>query len=148
MQSKIASVVVAAGLLSSCVSFLPTYDEALFKHLESVNDDLSRIEAAVNVVYLPPPKFEKVETFYVDAIAHLALAQQIANGQRDYYRGRISGSPSAQLQSAIANCNQALKLQMNRHREGPINPKTLAVFATADACSIPKLMAGRLKRKN
>lgn len=142
------ALLLLAAAVSGCVSVLPSYDEALFKHLEALNDDLSKIDAAVGIVYDPPPSFSKVETFYVDAFAHLSEAEKIASGQRDYYEGRLAGRPADLIHQAILGCSEALRIQMDRHRQSPISKETLAIFAVDETCAIPKLMVGRLRRSS
>lgn len=149
MSLRVLAAVACAIAVSGCQtfeSFLPSYDEALFRTLSDVNVQLDKIDAVV-VVAEPAASFDKVEDYYVAAIADLSQARRIADGQSVYYAGRVAGRPADLIVRAIDNCNTLVIAQLRRHqdRERPMTSQLLGVLGVHEACSVPVLMVGRLK---
>ncbi len=146
ISGGVASVCCAIAL-ASCVSFVPTYDAVLFKHLEAVSDDLSKVEGAVGDVYPTSTPFEKVEGLYVDAFGNLVEAEKIVSGQRAFYRDRLADAAVSELQQAIQNCRQALTEQMTKHRAAPMTKAFMETLAAQNACKVATTMQGLLKEE-
>ncbi len=139
-----SAAVILAAFSAACVTFLPSYDETIFEHLEAVNDSIDKINVAVSKVYTSPPAFAMVQVYYVDALANVTAAIDVSRGREQYLRVRASGRPAQIITRALENCENALNSQMTAHRKSNLNRETLAVFATKDACDIAKIMEGRL----
>lgn len=141
------SYVLAISLftLSSCISVTPTFDEALMKHVEALNNDIDKIDSAVSAVYEDKTPFSKVEGIYVDAVSNVRSAIYIAEGRATYLRNRVSGRPAQIIHKALLICQEALMTQLAAHRKAPFNVETASTFATKEACSVPKLFEARLK---
>jgi hypothetical protein len=146
MMRLFPHVLLYVCFLSSCAGFVPTYDEAIFQKISAVNDDLDKISAAVAKVYTEPPPFSKLETYYIDATANLDAAIDVAEGRATYLKDNISGRPAELVVIALKTCGTALQLQMDAHRKSALNRQTLEVFATKDACAVPRVMESRLKK--
>ncbi|MDZ4363073.1 hypothetical protein [Brevundimonas sp.] len=146
LAKSAVGMLASAFLLSGCVHFLPSYDAALYDEVVGVNGELDKIEAAVTAVYSPAPSFDKVEGFYVAAVAHLTEAERIATGQRLYYSGQLAAEPAGLIAAAIGNCRRAVTAVMERHRRAPIDAAAWSVLALEEVCGVPALMVGRLNR--
>lgn len=146
LHALMALLIVSGPMVSGCVSFIPTYDAAIYKKLEAVEDDLHKIDAAVGVIYAAPTPFEKVESYYVDAVANVQQAKDIAEGRRAYFKDRISGRPATLLAQSIDRCAQGLKLQMDRHKQAPIDRTLLDNLAVTETCAVARSMESRLNR--
>lgn len=138
-------IVVAATLLSACVSFLPTFDESLHKSLEAAVSDINKVGAAVALN--PQPPFERIEPFYVSALGHLRGAEATATGITRNYSGSPATGSAQLLAGAIAECRAAVERMLTRHREGSF---THSLFEQSNlaggTCAIPTLMSSRLRR--
>ena len=140
------AVIIAAVALSGCVSFVPTYDNALYTDLSAVQTDVGKIHTTVQTVHDgPTTPFSSVESYYTDAFTHLNDAMKIAKGQVSYLRGKMAEKPAQDLQKSIANCQQALTLTMNAFKMGPISPAVESTFADNTACAAPSTMEALLK---
>lgn len=142
------AILAAAILVSSCQSFgfLPSYDAALYKHASGVGEEIDKIAASVNTVHGGAASFDKVESYYVAAFAHLTEANRIVDGQRTYHAGRVAAEPARLIDDALDRCRQALEAVMNRHRQAPISAATWSTLALDETCDVPALMVGRLNR--
>ncbi len=156
MSSRLLAAVLCAlavsGAVSGCQtfqSFLPTYDEALFSAVSDVNVQLDKIDAAV-VVAEPAASFDKVEGYYVAALADLSRARRIAAGQSANHAGRVAGEPADLIVQAIDKCNGLVIEQLRRHQDTahPMTSQVLSVLGVHETCSVPALMVGRLKVKD
>lgn len=144
-MQRLIILCILSFLVSGCISVTPSFDEALYKHLEALNADLDKIDAAVNNVYTTPPPFNKLEGYYVSASANIDRALAISKGREEYLKGNISGRPAEIISQAIDNCRKAFNIQLSANKLRPLDRKTLEVLAVRDACNIAKLMESRLK---
>ena len=141
----VASILLPLSVIGCGSTFIPTYDEALYKSIEGIGSNLQKIETATLVINTKPTPFSKVEPYYIGAFSNLDEAQKILDGQRDYYRNKIPEGPILILKQALDNCRAAMKLQLDRHQSAPISRDLIVTFATIDTCSVPKMMQARLK---
>lgn len=146
MKRRLLALLCVPVLLSGCVTFLPAYDEALYKHLSTVSDDVGKIHTAVEVTHTGPVDYSVVEPYYTEALSHVAAAKTIAAGASVYSKGKLAGRPADDLTAAITNCETVLKLEMERHRGAPVDAVTEQGFSDTKACAIPATMEALLKR--
>ena len=148
MKSRFLVCAGAAMALSGCISFVPTYDDALYKHLDAVSSDVDKIHTAISVVHSGPTEFSVVEAYYVDAFSNLAAAKQIATDRTTYSAHKLAEKPAADELQAIKNCEAALTQIMARHKSAPMTAATEALFADQGVCGVPATMEALLKKAN
>lgn len=150
-----ATIAAAAPLLlllplPGCVSFLPSYDAAIFAKMDGAVTDLERVRAAVAVPYDPAPGFDDVEPLYISALGGVIAAEKIAAGRAgpvDSVRGRPAQEAAGLVAGAIRTCRTAIETMMRRHqRGGRIDAQTFDDSLLIDTCAIPRVMEARLNR--
>jgi hypothetical protein len=131
--------------LPGCVSFLPTYDQAVHEQLGSAVDEINKIGTAASLPYRTPA-FAEVEPYYIAAFSHLSSAKETAAYREQGLTGRVSARSAAIVREAIGNCERALELLRDLHRSEGIDGTDFADSSVRQTCTIPVMMEHRLQR--
>jgi hypothetical protein len=132
-------------LLSSCVSFLPTYDQEVHGQLRSAVDEINKIGTVVSLPYRKAT-FDEVESYYIAAFSHLTAAEETASFREGGLAGRVSARSAAIVREAIQNCQRALETLRDLHRTEGIDATDFADSSVRRTCTIPAMMEERLQR--
>jgi hypothetical protein len=141
--------VVATLLLTGCISFLPSYDAAVYAKLDAAVTDLERIRAAVALPYEPKPSFDDLEPLYISALGGVIAAEKIASSRAgpELVRGRPDQEAAKLVATAVGECRAGIEDVMRRHqRTGAISPASFDEALVIDTCAIPRVMESRLRR--
>lgn len=139
-------VLLAAFALGGCVSFLPTYDEALYKRLETAVTEIEKIGGALTPDYTPQPPYATFEPYYISALGNLRAAEELAAGRSLGYRGSLSARSASLVEQAIHNCRSAVDRMRVHHQAHGLTRVVFENASVTETCSIPKMMEARLKR--
>ena len=133
--------------LTACVSFLPDQRQDIVAKLSNVEDQLAKIRATIEADAPSPTPYERVEPYYVAALASLKQAENVANSREAYSKGKLSQIPAENSVRAIANCRNAIELNRRDYKgNGPSPNQDDNLDVLENNCSIPKFMESLFRK--
>jgi len=132
--------------LGGCAIFAPAYNEAVYTKLDGAHSSLSKIETALETKAPQRTRYRDVEPYYIEALAMVKDAGDIAAQRPAYLQGKPSARAAQLLADNIERCRQSIELSRAAFEEnGQQANETDNISIVRNICSIAKTMEGSLK---
>ncbi|TCL73922.1 hypothetical protein [Rhizobium sp. BK251] len=137
---------VLALPIAACVSFAPTFDATIYDRLSAANSSLAKLETAIETKAPGKLRYSDAEGYYIDALAEIGEAQDVADRRPAYLSGQPSAEAARLSAANIKSCREAIEFSRTTFKESGQAVRTLDDLSTVrNTCAIPKTMEGMLK---
>jgi hypothetical protein len=133
-------------LLGSCTAFAPTYNEAIYSKLDGAHSSLTKIETTMETKAPSRTQYRDVEPYYIDALAQVKEAGDIAGKRPAYLHGRPAAKAAELVADNIGRCHDAIeesRASFDAKGQAPNEADNIAI--ARNTCAIAKTMEGALK---
>ncbi|KQV81752.1 hypothetical protein [Rhizobium sp. Root1220] len=133
-------------LLGGCAAFAPTYSEAIYTKLDGAHSSLTKIETAIETKAPRHTPYRDVEPYYIDALAQVKEAGDIAEKRPAYLQGRPAADAAQLVADNIDRCRKAIersRAAFDGDGQAPNEADNVAIVR--NTCAIAKTMEGSLK---
>ncbi len=132
--------------LSGCSIFAPVYNEAVYTKLDGAHSSLTKIETTLETKAPQRARYRDVEPYYIEALAMLKDAGDIAGRRPAYLQGKPSARAAQLLADNIERCRQSIELSRAAFEESGQQPSEADSISIArNTCGIARTMEGSLK---
>ncbi len=133
-------------LLGGCAIFAPSYNEAIYTKLDGAHVSLTKIETSIEASSPSRVPYGKVEPYYIDALAGVKEAADIAGKRPAYLRGRPAANAAQLLVDNIDNCRRAIEASRAAFKaDGQAPNEADNISVVRNVCAMLKTMEGALK---
>ncbi|MBW9117300.1 hypothetical protein JNB88_27145 [Rhizobium cauense] len=132
--------------LGGCSVFAPAYNEAVYSKLDGAHSSLTKIETTLETKAPQRARYRDVEPYYIEALAMVKDASDIAGQRPAYLRGKPSAHAAQLLVNNIERCRQSIEISRAAFEEnGQQANEADNVSIVRNTCGIAKTMEGSLK---
>lgn len=133
--------------LGSCGSFFaPNYNETIYKKIEGVNASLAKIETVTETKAPAKATYSDVEPYYIEALAGVKEAKEIADSKPAYLKGRPAADAAQALAGNIGKCQDAIESSRSRFKSvGQASNEADNLAIVRNVCGIPNTMQSALR---
>ncbi|MBB3542037.1 MULTISPECIES: hypothetical protein [unclassified Rhizobium] len=132
--------------LDGCAIFAPAYNEAVYTKLEGAHSSLTKIETALGTKAPQRTRYRDVEPYYIEALAMVKDAGEIAGQRPAYLQGKPSARAAQLLADNIERCRQSIELSRAAFEENGQQPNEADnISIVRNTCGIARTMEGSLK---
>ncbi|RDJ12263.1 hypothetical protein [Rhizobium grahamii] len=132
--------------LGGCSIFAPGYNEAIYTKLDGAHSSLTKIETALEMKAPQHARYRDVEPYYIEALAMVKDAGDIAQRRPAYLKGRPSAHSAELLSGNIETCRQGIedsRASFEARGQRPNEADNISILR--NTCGIAKTMEGSLK---
>ncbi|KRB60303.1 hypothetical protein ASE04_24855 [Rhizobium sp. Root708] len=132
--------------LGGCSIFAPAYNEAIYTKLDGAHSSLTKIETALETKAPQHARYRDVEPYYIEALAMVKDAGDIAERRPVYLKGKPSAHAAKLLAGNIEICRKAIETSRASFEAGGQQPNEADnISIVRNTCGIAKTMEGSLK---
>ncbi len=140
------ALLLLPSLLGGCAAFAPSYNEAIYTKLDGAHSSLTKIETTMETKAPSRTPYRAVEPYYIDALAQVKEAGEIAEKRPAYLHGRPAAAAAQLVADNIDRCHKAIELSRAAYDAGGQAPNEADNIAIVrNTCAIAKTMEGSLK---
>ncbi|MEK1872603.1 MAG: hypothetical protein AAAC50_09270 [Rhizobium altiplani] len=146
MPKRHLSLLILAIPLSGCSIFAPVYNEAVYTKLDGAHSSLTKMETTVETKAPQRARYRDVEPYYIEALAMVKDAGDIAGRRTAYLQGKPSARAAQLVADNIERCRQAIEASRARFEaKGQLANETDNITIVQNTCGIARTIEGSLK---
>ena len=125
---------------------LITRNEAIYTKLDGAHSSLTKIETTLETKAPQRARYRDVEPYYIEALAMVKDAGDIAGQRPAYLYGKPSATAARLLADNIDRCHHAIEMsRASFEADGQQPNEADNISIVRNICGIPKTMEGSLK---
>jgi len=132
--------------LGGCSIFAPAYNEAIYTKLDGAHSSLTKIETTLETKAPQHARYRDVEPYYIEALAMVKDAGEVAARRPVYLHGKPSARPAQVMVDNIERCRQAIEdSRASFEADGQRPNEADKISILRNTCGIAKTMESSLK---